>query len=106
MAADQNQSKMKPRMWLATRRRAKLGAGQPCPGETRRTDRARNEPRVHLTGPVRSAGSSGLSQARPPRGTQSCPAPAAPARALYTLSADPLLTNYSRLCFLKKNLKV
>lgn len=67
MATDQNQSRMKPRIWLATGSRAKLGADrspQERPGGL--TGQG-----MSLTGPVRSAGSSGLTQGWLPWGAQS-----------------------------------
>lgn len=48
MGTDQNQSGVKPRMWLATERRAKLGAGWLSPGDTQGLQ-------VHLTDSLQGA---------------------------------------------------
>lgn len=80
MATDQNQSRMKPRIWLATGSRAKLGADrspQERPGGL--TGQG-----MSLTGPVRSAGSSGLSQGGFHGARSPARPPAASARALYS----------------------
>lgn len=89
MGTDQNQSGMKPRVWLATGRSAKLRADRHPPGETRRPA-GQGSPLAHLTGPVlcrerwqRGCGSQW--------GTQSCQAPQLPQPELPALpSADCL----------------
>lgn len=80
MATDQNQSRMKPRIWLATGRTAKLGAERLSPGETGRTDRAGKASQV-LCGVLAAVGSprGGFHGARSPARP-----PAVSARALYT----------------------
>lgn len=107
MGTDQNQSGVKPKVWLATGRSAQLGADQRSPGETGAWGGAAGDPWLTSQplcgerwqqGALPGCGTLGGTQSF--QGASCCLSQS----SLHTNCH--LLTNSLRLCFLKKNLKV